>query len=173
MSTEINTSTFFKYFNLIKPRLDEIVETAGIEIAEEIFNDYNLQIIKNDHYDDAVISLIENTNLSNLYFSPFLFSNSISNDLITQIAVIAEKGRLLFNRITKKILFQPDDSDETDGEIDQQNFIKFFLWYSEFDFNRVYRWGAKATITNDIIEDFKVFFEFSVFNDLFNEIKSN
>jgi len=168
---------FVEYFNLIKPSFQEIEKsTASIstDIAIEISNDFDLKITSMNLYEDLIIDLIENTNISETTFSVFHFYKGETQKRISKIGMIEEKGNVFFNKDEKYITFEEIDinqSNQYPQPINQIEFLSFLLKYLELYFNMIFRKNVKDFPIIDAIQiDIETVKKFPVFKELLYQL---
>jgi hypothetical protein len=129
----MNATEFIKYFNVIKPNLEEIkksISSISADIAFEISKDFDLKITSLILNEDPIIDLIENTNICDTRFSVFNFYDIATNDSIVKIGMIDEKGIILFDKSNGLITFEElyDDMYDLDRHsINQTEFLEVYL----------------------------------------------
>jgi hypothetical protein len=124
----MKASEFVGYFNLIKPSFEEVAKSTSSvspDIATEVFTWYDLRLTSTEFYDDEIIDVIENTNISELPFSSIQLLKAISHNSIVRIGNIEEKGDLYFDRISNRIMFE-------EMYEDMYNDAKYFISQSDF-----------------------------------------
>lgn len=121
-------------------------------------------------YEDLIMDLIENTNISETGFSVFHFYRDETETVKIKFCMIEEVGNLFFDKKSKYITFETDvlwEKDYLYQTITQVDVIRFFIKYLELDFNFIYRKDIEEKpVIEDIQLDIKVIKNFKVFQEV-------
>jgi hypothetical protein len=152
----MNSTEFVNYFNLIKPTRTEIETTdpsLSSDVVEMVLGEYSLELISDKRFNDNLVDLVENTNISDLNFSPIQLCRSWNSDLNIAGQII-EKGDILIDEATGNLFFRNDEGKSLHNQyITTDEFIKFYLKFLELDFNRIFRGNAIIKATSEIAMD--------------------
>ncbi len=118
-----------------------------------IFDKYNLRVISDKRFNDSLVDLVENTNISHLNFSPIQLCRSWNSDL-NIAGHITDKGDILIDEATGNLFFRNDEGKSLHNQyITTDEFIKFYLRFLELDFNRIFRDNVNIKATSQITID--------------------